>query len=166
MHILGWQRRAAAEKLSIGNETPAKKGYVAKTRHTSKAELGEEQPSVIKRMVRPERFEPPDLLLRSYSWPNWPGLGQDVSGGKHQIGGRFSPLPTTPAKQVVATVVPGFPARIWQTKLQPDDPFASPVHPFPSPKVLIIFRAEVLASRRGGGRILMDGTHAPEKFEV
>jgi hypothetical protein len=59
MHILGRQRRAAVEKLSIGNETPAKEGYVAKTRHTLKAELGEEQPSVIKTMVRPERFELP-----------------------------------------------------------------------------------------------------------
>jgi hypothetical protein len=79
----------------------------------------------------PGEIRTPDLLLRSYSWPNWPGLGQGVSGCKHQIGERFSPLPTTPSKPVVATVsatvVPGSPARIWQTKLQPDDSFASPV---------------------------------------
>jgi hypothetical protein len=42
-------RRAAVEKLSIGNETtPGKEGYVTKHVTTSKTELGEEQPSVTK----------------------------------------------------------------------------------------------------------------------
>jgi hypothetical protein len=101
----------------------------------------------------PGEIRTPDLLFRSYSWPNWPGLEQGVSGCKYQIGERFSPLPTTPSKQVVATVsatvVPGSPPGVGRVSKGPN-----------------LFRPEVLASRSGGGRISRDGTHAPEKFET
>jgi hypothetical protein len=85
MHILGWQRRAAVEKLSIGNENPGKEGYVAKTRHTSQPELGGGAAKRDQKNGAPGEIRTPDLivLFRSYSWPNWPGLGQGVSGCKN-----------------------------------------------------------------------------------